>query len=233
MQTYGPRQGSRILPLAKCQIFLEAFFICNINTNLNKNFRTQYFYFSNFCTKQLKKNRKRKMAQGRVPSLTNSQKLCYESDLNLYLKIVKVLIRIFRVDRGQLSHFCRKRQIFLEALFICNNINTNLNKNFHTQLSYQSFKLLFLFFQISARSSLKKFANEQWPKAGPYKPSSVRERRIELIKLLFAYVLLNSLIVSAIVDRSITWVEEEPVKSPRIFFREESLLKTKALKFFK
>ena len=48
-----------------------------------------------------------------------------------------------------------KCQIFLEALFICNNINTNLNKNFH-----------FLFFQVSARSSLKKFENEKWPKAG-------------------------------------------------------------------
>ena len=53
-------------------------------------------------------------------------------------------------------------QIFLEVLFICNNINTNLNKNFHTY----SFKRLFLFFQISARSSLKKFENEKWPKAG-------------------------------------------------------------------
>ena len=49
-------------------------------------------------------------------------------------------------------------QIFLEGLFTCNNINTNLNKNFHT--------LLFLFFQISARSILKKFENEKWPKAG-------------------------------------------------------------------
>ena len=54
--------------------------------------------------------------------------------------------------------------IFLEALFICNNINTNLNKNFYTQLSYRSFKPLFLFFQISARSSLKKFENEIGPR---------------------------------------------------------------------
>ena len=59
-----------------------------------------------------------------------------------------------------------KSQIFLEALFICNNINTNLNENFHTQLSYNSFKPLFLFFKISARSRLKKFGNEKWPKAG-------------------------------------------------------------------
>ena len=54
MQMYGPRQWSRILPSARCQIFFEALFICNnINTNLNKNFE---------------KIRKRKMAQGRVPS---------------------------------------------------------------------------------------------------------------------------------------------------------------------
>ena len=57
-------------------------------------------------------------------------------------------------------------QIFLEAFFICNNINTNLNENFHTYLSYHSFKPLFLFFQISARNSFKKFENEKWPKAG-------------------------------------------------------------------
>ena len=41
MQMYGPRQGSRNLPWAIRQIFLEALFICNnINTNLNKNFHT-------------------------------------------------------------------------------------------------------------------------------------------------------------------------------------------------
>ena len=39
MQMYGPRQGSKTLPWAKCKIFLEALFICNnINTNLNENF---------------------------------------------------------------------------------------------------------------------------------------------------------------------------------------------------
>ena len=58
-----------------------------------------------------------------------------------------------------------KCQILLEAFFISNNINSNLNKNFHTQLSYYSFKPLFLFFQIFA-SSLKKFKNKKWPKAG-------------------------------------------------------------------
>ena len=31
--------------------------------------------------------------------------------------------------------------------------------------SYHSFKSLFLFFQISARTSLKKFENEKWPMA--------------------------------------------------------------------
>ena len=51
--------------------------------------------------------------------------------------------------------------------FICNNNNnnTNLKKKFCTYLSYRSFKPLF-FFQISARSTLKKFENEKWPKAG-------------------------------------------------------------------
>ena len=58
-----------------------------------------------------------------------------------------------------------KCQIFLEPLFICNHININQNKNVHTYLSYHSFKPSFLFFQISA-SSLKKFENEKWPKAG-------------------------------------------------------------------
>ena len=46
-----------------------------------------------------------------------------------------------------------KFQIFLETLFVCNNINTNLNKNFHPYLRYHSFKPLFLFFQISAKNS--------------------------------------------------------------------------------
>ena len=59
-----------------------------------------------------------------------------------------------------------KCKIFLEALFICNNTNKNLNKNFHTSLRYHSFKPVFLFFQISATSSLKKFENKKWPKAG-------------------------------------------------------------------
>ena len=68
------------------------------------------------------------------------------------------------VQKGSLPW--AKCQIFLKALFICNNINKNLNKNFHTKLNYRSFKSLFLFFQISARSSWKKFENEKWPKAG-------------------------------------------------------------------
>ena len=42
MLMYGPRQESRTLPWARCQIFLEALFICNnINTNLNKNTYTR------------------------------------------------------------------------------------------------------------------------------------------------------------------------------------------------
>ena len=57
-----------------------------------------------------------------------------------------------------------KCQIFSATLFICNNINTNLTKNFHTYLIYHSVKPLFLFFQISARSSLKKIRKRK--KAG-------------------------------------------------------------------
>ena len=48
-------------------------------------------------------------------------------------------------------------QIFMETLFICNYIGKNLNQNFQSQLSYHSFKLLFLFFQNCALSSSKKF----------------------------------------------------------------------------
>ena len=47
MQVYGPRQGLRTLPWAKCQIFLKALFICNnINTNLKKKFHTWLSYNS-------------------------------------------------------------------------------------------------------------------------------------------------------------------------------------------
>ena len=36
---YGPRQGPRLVPWAKCQFFLEKLFICNdIDKNLNQNF---------------------------------------------------------------------------------------------------------------------------------------------------------------------------------------------------
>ena len=84
-----------------------------------------------------------------------------------------------------------KRQIFLEALFVCNNINTNLNKNFHTYLSYHFFKPLSLFFQISARSSLKKFENEKWPKAGylPLNLMSINQgfQIVEIFLFLISY----------------------------------------------
>ena len=79
-----------------------------------------------------------------------------------------------------------KCQIFLEALFTCNNVNTNLNEHFHTYLSYHSFKPLFLFFQISARSSLKKFENEEWPKAG-YLPLTVTSPFISSFDILYNY----------------------------------------------
>ena len=55
---------------------------------------------------------------------------------------------------------------FLETLFICNNIDKNLNKNFHTYLSYHSVELLFLFFYICAISSSKKF-EKKLPKPSP------------------------------------------------------------------
>ena len=80
-----------------------------------------------------------------------------------------------------------KCQIVLKALFICYNTNTNLNKNFHTQLSYRSFKPLFLFFHISARSSLKKFENEKWPKAG-YLPLCIKSVRV---KKNFVFLIWN------------------------------------------
>ena len=79
-----------------------------------------------------------------------------------------VLIKMQRYGPGQglRTLSWAKGQIFSGALFICNNINTNLNEYVHTQLSYHSLKQLFLFFQISARSSLKKFENEKWSKVG-------------------------------------------------------------------
>ena len=58
-----------------------------------------------------------------------------------------------------------KCQIFLQVLFICNNINTNLIKKIFKS-AFHSFKPLFLFFEISPRTSLKKFQSEKWPKAG-------------------------------------------------------------------
>ena len=59
-----------------------------------------------------------------------------------------------------------KCQIFLEAVFICNNINTNITKiSIH---SYHFFKPLFSFFHISVRSSLKRFENEIGPWQGTF-----------------------------------------------------------------
>ena len=49
-----------------------------------------------------------------------------------------------------------KCQIFLETLFICNDIDKSLNRNFHSLLGCHFFKLLFLFLQTCAISSLKK-----------------------------------------------------------------------------
>ena len=68
-------------------------------------------------------------------------------------------MRMYGSKQGSRTLPWAKCQIFLEALFICNNINTNPNRDFHTSLSYHSFKPLFLFLQVSAKSSLKKFEN--------------------------------------------------------------------------
>ena len=46
MQTYGPRQGSRTLPWAECQIFLEALFIPKqTQTPLTKGEKIFYLVF--------------------------------------------------------------------------------------------------------------------------------------------------------------------------------------------
>ena len=59
--------------------------------------------------------------------------------------------------RGRIPCLGPNVKFFFEVLFIFNNINTNLNKNFHTHSYYYSCKPLFLFFQISARTLKKKF----------------------------------------------------------------------------
>ena len=57
------------------------------------------------------------------------------------------------------------------------------------------FKPLFLFFQISARSSLKKFENEKWPKA-EYLPLFVCKTHLEIqkikpaVKFLYNFLLI-------------------------------------------
>ena len=56
--------------------------------------------------------------------------------------------------------------MFLETLFICNNIDKNPNNNSHSQLSYHSLKPVIFIFLICAISSSKKFEKEKWPKAG-------------------------------------------------------------------
>ena len=85
-------------------------------------------------------------------------------------------MQMYGPRQGSRTRPWAKCHIFLEALFICNNINTNLNKNFDTQLRYDYFKPLFLYFQISAISSFKKFENEKCgPRQGtfPYTLSGV------------------------------------------------------------
>ena len=59
-----------------------------------------------------------------------------------------------------------KCHIFLEALFIWNNINTNLNKKFPYIVKLSLFQTVIFYFLIAAISSLKKFENEKWLKAG-------------------------------------------------------------------
>ena len=119
MQMYGPRQGSKTLPWAKCQTFLEALFICNnIDTNLNKNFQHSYhsfkpsFNFFYFCEMQFEKIRKRKMAQGRVPSpKLNFLKLFISIALKIkkYCKYVKNTIHVetlFGLQKTKYLSYC-------------------------------------------------------------------------------------------------------------------------------
>ena len=61
-----------------------------------------------------------------------------------------------------------KFKFFLEKLFICNIIDKNLNKNFDSYLSYYSFKLLFLFFQVCAINSSKKFEKKNGSRQGTF-----------------------------------------------------------------
>ena len=71
-----------------------------------------------------------------------------------------------------------KCQIFLKTHFIYNNITTNPNKNFHTYLSHHSFKPLFLFLKISARTSLKKIQKRKMVQSKfPNKPTRTARRQ--------------------------------------------------------
>ena len=125
-------------------------------------FQTVIFIFSNFCEKSFEKIRKRKMAQGRVPSPTVHRAIF---NIGKIFYSVFIEMQMYGPRQGSKTLPWAICHIFLKALSICNNINTNLNKNFHTQLNYHSFKPLFLF-QISAKSRLKKFEIEKWPKTG-------------------------------------------------------------------
>ena len=71
-----------------------------------------------------------------------------------------------------------KCQIFSAALFICNNINTNINKKFHTLVKLSLFQTVIFIF-----SRLKKFENEKWPKAGylpPMDQNSISQKSNDL-----------------------------------------------------
>ena len=81
--------------------------------------------------------------------------------------LVFIEMQMYGPRQGSRTLPWAKCQIFLEALFICNNINTNLNKNFYTWLSYHSFKPLFLFFLIFA-SSFKNSKNRPKQATFPY-----------------------------------------------------------------
>ena len=78
-------------------------------------------------------------------------------------------------DRGR--GLCLGPSVCLWKRFLCVVILIQIQTKISIH-SYHSFKPLFLFFQISARSSLKKFENEKWPKAGYLALTDMKRRKI-------------------------------------------------------
>ena len=57
--------------------------------------------------------------------------------------LVFIEMQMYGPRQGSNLPFEAEYEIFFETLFICNNVNTNVNENFYAQLSYHSFKSLF------------------------------------------------------------------------------------------